>query len=380
VFEGVAPEADLLIVKTTMANSDISEGARWIFARAQNLGRPCVVNLSLGGHLDGHDGRDDLSRALDQLTGPGRLVVAAAGNEGEDAMHARQAVAATGTTAFDIRVEPKSSGLPLPFFVLSGWYSGSGKCRVRVVGSQGQATPWQAVGASTSSTVLGQDQVTVVTSALTAGNTDLQFLVQVRSLAPDQRVQGGAWRLEVRPSSGTPGTLHLWLLRGSAPAQVVRFLTPAFSELIGSPGAASQVVTVASFTSRNSWTNAAGQAQSTGMPLNTVSPFSSPGPRRDGAPKPDVTAPGAMIVSAESAAWAASPAQKARLRVAAGWRVDAGTSMASPFVAGMLACLLKAQPQMTPQQAKAWLKARSRVPGLAAGSHDPKWGFGLLKV
>jgi subtilisin family serine protease len=330
--------------------------------------------------MDGHDGRDDLSRALDPMCGPGRLIVAAAGNEGEDAMHARQAVATSGITAFDIRVEPISSGLSLPAFLLSGWYEGSGRCRVRMVSSLGQATPWQSVGAPVSATMLGQDEVTVATGHATAGNPDLQFLVQVRSRATGQRVQGGTWRVEVRRSSGTPGTLHLWLLRGRASPQAVRFLAPAFSELIGSPGAATEVVTVASFTSRHSWVDVGGRNQATGMPLNTVSPFSSPGPRRDGAPKPDVTAPGAMIVSGESAHWNASAAQQSSTRIAAGWRVDAGTSMASPFIAGTLACLLGQRPQLTPAQAKAWLKARSRVPGQPPGSHDRTWGFGLLKV
>jgi subtilisin family serine protease len=66
--------------------------------------------------------------------------------------------------------------------------------------------------------------------------------------------------------------------------------------------------------------------------------------------------------------------------VAPGFRVNAGTSMATPFISGVIALLLEEQPALNPADAKDFVKQRSRVPGLAAGTHDPKWGFGLLKL
>jgi hypothetical protein len=54
--------------------------------------------------------------------------------------------------------------------------------------------------------------------------------------------------------------------------------------------------------------------------------------------------------------------------------------MATPFITGVIALLLDRQPSLTPAEAKAFLKQRSSVPGVAAGAHDPKWGFGLLKL
>ena len=89
-----------------------------------------------------------------------------------------------------------------------------------------------------------------------------------------------------------------------------------------------------------------------------------------------MAAPGAMIASALSSA---SSVDKSDV-IAQGYRVMAGTSMASPVVTGLLALFLETNPKATPAQAKAWLKKNSAVPDSAAGAHDIKWGYGLIKV
>lgn len=384
--KGVAPEADLLIVKTNFQNSGILEGVRWIFAEAQRLGKPAVVNLSLGGHWDGHDGLDDLCVGLDQECGPGRLVVAAAGNEGRDLIHAKHKVTAAKPALLPIDVAAKSSGMAPQMLVLNGWYDGAGRCDVRVRSSTGAVTPWQGLlstvnGASgTVQHTLGSDMVTVATPENLAPNGARQFMLTIESTMASSPVQGGRWSLEVRRAKGTPGTLHVWLLVQPAelPPTAAQFAptVASASELIGSPGAASMAVTVAAFTSRNAWVDVQGQTQRVGLQADTVADFSSPGPLRTGARKPDVTAPGAMLVSARSSAAKVED----RNLVSQSYMVMAGTSMACPFVTGALALLLQKTPTLTPAQAKQFLKARSRVPGLPAGRFDAKWGFGLFKL
>jgi subtilisin family serine protease len=190
------------------------------------------------------------------------------------------------------------------------------------------------------------------------------------------------WKLEVRRRSGQPGQLHVWLLLppNARPHSAEFFGAGATqSHLIGSPGACSEAVTVASFTTRNHWVDSTGANRAVGMPVNAISDLSNPGPRRDGVLKPDVTAPGAMIVSCLSSASVFSPILAASI-VGPGFKVDAGTSMAAPFVAGVIALLLEHQPALTPAEAKAFLKEHSQIPGAPPGKHDPKWGFGLLTL
>jgi subtilisin family serine protease len=384
-FEGVAPEADIVAVKTNFQNTAIAEGVRWIFSEATRLNRPAVVNLSLGGHGDGHDGLDDLSAAIDQELGPGRIVVAAAGNEGTDAIHSSQRLAANQAAVFSIRVAPNSTGDTPQFFLLNGWYSGAGTCEVRLKSSTGQVTPFQPVltaEPTAQNYLLQNDRATIATPpAASNPNGDHQFFVVVESLFPGLPVQGGVWSLELRRSSGNPGDVHLWLLLPpTAKPTAAEFFGAglSFSHLIGSPGAAGGVITVASFTSRNQWVDSTGVSRAVGLTLNTISDFSSPGPLRDGSLKPDFAAPGAMIASCLSNP-SISP-QIASSIIAAGFRVNAGTSMATPFISGVIALLLEKQPSLTPADAKDFVKQRSRVPGLASGTHDLKWGFGLPKL
>ncbi|MEA5559559.1 S8 family serine peptidase, partial [Nodularia spumigena] len=93
-YMGVAPEADIIFVKGDRSeNSDegFSDddiiGVAFIFEKAAELGKPAVVNLSLGGNYGPRDGTSLSEQFLTQLTGVGKIVVAAAGNEGFDWLH-----------------------------------------------------------------------------------------------------------------------------------------------------------------------------------------------------------------------------------------------------------------------------------------------------
>jgi subtilisin family serine protease len=77
---------------------------------------------------------------------------------------------------------------------------------------------------------------------------------------------------------------------------------------------------------------------------------SSQGPTRDGREKPDVAAPGTDIVAARG--------------FGGGWVAMSGTSMASPYVAGVIGLMLGANPQLTGAQINGILKRTARpLPG-----------------
>ena len=68
----------------------------YIFQKAAALGMDCVVNLSLGSNFGPHDGSDTFSQAISALTGPGRIVVASAGNAQADDIHGKLTTTSPG--------------------------------------------------------------------------------------------------------------------------------------------------------------------------------------------------------------------------------------------------------------------------------------------
>lgn len=377
LYGGIAPDTRYLIVKTNFQTSAIVEGVRWIFSEAEKLGRACVVNLSLGGHFDSHDGEDDTSIGISDECREGRLVVASAGNEGRAPIHARKEVRRGAPTRFDLTVKPGTSPAGTPPLILNGWYGGAAKCEARLHSPTGKKTPWQGLigkDPAAKSYYLGSHKVVISTPGKLAPNGDRQFLLEIFGDA--QSIQEGIWVLEVRLKSGAACAVDVWLVLDPEGPGAAEFMAPVYDTLIGAPGAAHEAVTVASYTSRNQWNDLSGASVSVGLTLHSVSEFSSPGPLRGGRLKPDVTAPGAMIASCFSSDSSVDPNDL----VAGNYRMMAGTSMAAPVVTGLLALFLESNPKATPSAAKAWLKKNSCVPDVDSGMHDIKWGYGLIKV
>ena len=104
------------------------------------------------------------------------------------------------------------------------------------------------------------------------------------------------------------------------------------SDTIGAPSAASKVITV-------------GAGADLGERGFSLARFSSRGPTADGRIKPDLWAPGVRITSA---------------RGGSGYAIVSGTSFATPFVSGVAALMLEANPSLLPGRVKSILMGSSQ--------------------
>jgi subtilisin family serine protease len=372
-YEGVAPEAEMVVVKSDLQDTHIADGIRYIFRVSGT--RPAVVNLSLGGHADAHDGTDPLSEIINQAVGPGRIVCCAAGNEGNDNIHAQSTVAPgqQTTVRFIVTTDKDTPG------VINGWYSGAGSVEVAIESPSGNITPFQAVivGSNPVRTYnLPQGSVRIVTPPVSPSNGDFNFFIEVEHIetALGTVLQQTVWRLHLRNRGMEQARVDMWAVNAETPTLLFTGISAENSIKIGSPGCSASALTVASFTTRTDWIDSDGNVQRVGLAQNDISNFSSSGPLRNGIQKPDVAAPGAMIISARS-----SGGQfPAGFGISTDYVVMAGTSMATPFISGIVALLLERNPQLDPSGVKALLKNASAIPGKAPGSFDAKWGFGLI--
>jgi subtilisin family serine protease len=172
-----------------------------------------------------------------------------------------------------------------------------------------------------------------------------------------------------------------WLAKGADVNTKGKFIGPEAepSMRIGSPGAATSAITVASFTTRNEWLLANGNREDVPLEVDTISNFSSDGPRRDDYPKPDVAAPGAMIISCRSSDYQ----PPSRWAIDSDYTICAGTSIACPFITGIAALLLGRQSKSSEGLDPADLKSILRehcvdAAGNLPGTFDRKWGYGLI--
>jgi subtilisin family serine protease len=375
-YLGVAPKAGIVMVKSDLMTAHIADGVRYIFRVAKELKRPAVANLSLGGHGDSHDGTDSLSMVIDASVGPGRIVCCAAGNEGNDNIHAQAKVKKGSTRTFSAVVAIAQPNQEPPLATVNGWYDGKDLMDVAVVTPSGVQTPFQPVITNASPVkeyTTPNGLVRVMTPGPDPANGDINFFVQIEPKPPSaSTTKPQSWKVRLRGKKVSNGTVDLW----STDETTLQFTGTYVKDSmkVGAPGAATQAITVASFTTRAEWDAMMGSHHDSGLENDTISDFSSEGPRRDGAPKPEVAAPGAMIVSALSSKSPVSPA----ILIDDWNRINAGTSMACPFVAGTVALLLERDKNLDPDGVKKLLADASAIPGKKAGTWDPKWGHGLI--
>jgi subtilisin family serine protease len=100
---------------------------------------------------------------------------------------------------------------------------------------------------------------------------------------------------------------------------------------------------------------------------NRINISSSQGPTRDGRQKPDVAAPGTDIVAAKGFADTGDE-----------WLAQTGTSMASPYVTGVIGLMLAMDHKLTAAQIEAILRRTAKpLPG-ASFEWANDAGFGVI--
>ena len=357
-LRGVAPEAELVVVKTTFYEDTVVDGVRFVFEAAQALGRPAVVNLSLGGHSGSHDGNSLFERMIDALIDrPGRAVVVAAGNEGNRKIHVGAEV--REPTTWHIEVEKTTVTLQL-------WHSGTTSFTTEVRGPGGEtvtALPGSGRWASTSSGGVWIDN-TSLPDPRTLGR---YIYVALTDVAP-----GSTWALTLTPLLGGGGRVDGWIENPSA----AQFREGDTTMTIAEPGNAQRVITVGAYITKTRWTSVSGEQTAEGE-VGALASFSSRGPTRDGRVKPDLVAPGAWIASARSrssspAPWLTLPGGQYAMLL--------GTSMAAPHVTGAVALLFSLRPGLTADEVKDALRAGARADSQVGPVPSTAWGAGKLDL
>lgn len=371
-YVGVAPEADLIIVKYATRrgslgnNPKVADAIRYIASRAAQLSKNCVLNISLGyGMLPG-DGKTRLERTIDKLiagVAPGTAIVASAGNNAKAAIRARGTVPFHGRTELKIEVGNAAKRE----IEIGIWYGRlSAPHRFGLTLTPPSDTPSDEIGPEGGAIL---DFTTGPASGNTASilgevnnpdHAQHSFLV---SLEPGSAacVAKGVWTITLFDRGTGGGTSARPFDADLSKKHGARFANNVLAEsMMDIPATAEKVISVASHVTRVSPTG------STGPATPTIAESSSRGPTPDGRKAPTISAPGEYIFSARPLA----PKQKPYV-------ANAGTSMAAPHVTGAIALMLEAKPTLVNSDIAKILKDTAEKP---AGMDAKMWGGGMLNA
>jgi hypothetical protein len=395
-YPGGAPGADLIVVKggdDVFTGDLLVDGVAYIVERAAALGRPVVVNVSLSGQAGPHDGTTLTEEALDALSGPGRIVVAGAGNAGDHRNTAPEV--ANGPHHAQGRIGVGGHGLViLPYAPTDGpgndavllelWYDGADSLTLRLRSPRGDAVSAATGDSAALSGAGGAAAILNAVDGPSPGNGDHSALIALLDLDANAPPEAGRWEIELVPTAihGT-GEYHLWVTGTTLVASRPPWLEGGASNryLVGIPATADRVLAVGAHVTRHSWLGVEGEANLFPFrePRGDIAYFSSPGPRRDGVQKPDITAPGKVLISAlskDATLWDDFPWLIAADSVHVGLL---GTSMASPQMAAAVAVMLQLEPELTPEEARDALRLSAATDAFVpADLPDPIWGSGKL--
>ena len=389
-YAGMAPAADLLIVKVTsegapahgtqMAESAFqgcySQALDWVIGKANLVGEPVVALINSGTQWGPIDGTSALSQKIDQDFGsnePGRVYVEASGDEGTLPNHAGTDYTASGPITVNIsKIGNATSYLQI-------WYTGSQPANITMTfADDGAVVGPVGPGGSASS-----DGITIFQY-----NPGQQFYPWTSS-GPDRAVwiqvegHSGVGTLQIQGTQ--PGSGHADFYSDATP--VISFTDHLVAGRLSDYSSSSSAIVTGCYNLRTSWVDIDGNPQSLTSQgsVGQLWTFSSGGPTRDGRIPPaggvDLTTPGGNVFAAyaQNSYW--ETFRSNLVQDGGGWYGrQSATSGASPITAGAVALLLEMNPGLTEQSIKTILHNTSISDSFTGATPNSMWGLGKLGV
>lgn len=393
---GIATDADIVLVSynsTNMYTGDntaIIDGIKYIFDYAESVGKPCVINMSLGSTWGPHDGTSTFDRLADELQGPGRLLVGSCGNSGGTKYHASKTFEGnkpdTLATFFDFNYVDANygtvevwcdPGMDITFVPIV--YNVSENKLRSYEPAQFNASQCDDRMYNFDSKVDGAWGALSVEGEISPVNGKTHLII-----SPNYSLTEGYDRGFYLISSN-PGTIHLWT--DAYTTSLSNFGRTGYvdgddhSSMDELGGTGKRIISVGAYVTRDHCTKY-GIPSFSGETNDALASFSSQGPTPDGRVKPDITAPGTYIISSLSSYYSGSKIRYSKFTWN-GREYDfgymQGTSMASPFMTGVMATWLQAFPNMTPEYAREILQKTARHDSFT-GDVTPsnQWGYGKI--
>lgn len=406
-FYGVATGADIAVACGSFESVNCIQAAELVNQYAKSEGKPVVLNMSLGHNIGPHDGTTALNTALASL-GKEMIICLSAGNEGADNISLSKTFTASDKTmktflssasavsnstidiwssdskpvAVSIRCVNRSTG------GVSYTFTVEPTADTKFIGGSNYTNYSNVFYDKALDTAFGSSALIGYSAAVNALNNRYEVLLSITlgqgaggsAVSPALVVEGEAG---VTVNAYTNGLA----LRSNG---ISGYLDGNPDASISDLACGDNVLVVGSYTNRTQVPTLGGIGTYNAKE-GDISSFSSYGKTFGGRQLPDIAGPGEGMVSSYSYYYtqkvlAANPNLTAKSISSAIYEHDgrasywydmSGTSMSSPFVAGVMALWLQADPTLTIGDVKEILKATAKQDEFTAAAPH-RFGYGKI--
>jgi subtilisin family serine protease len=355
-YVGVAPEADLVVVKlgtqqhSFAATDHVVDAIDYVRATAAGYEQRAVVNVSQGAQIGSHDQHDQIERDLAKRFGsdPDCIVVTSAGNTGMECQHARALVSDGAFVDFVIEVPPYGG----PSVVADIWYDLSDQYDVEVIDTSANSSG--PINGTSFARGQLQDLWTVAGTPNKASTFASRIVVSLLTVSGTGNVRDGWWTIRVygkHTPSGRP--IDVWLERGWEQPRFRSFVDRTCT--VTAPAACPGVIAVSGY--------------DLSPTLGTFDHESGLAPDRRGNGLTMIAAPGRPVTAPTAAGHSVALHHPV-----------CGTSFAAAHVSGAIALMLQAAPSLSRNDVLECLTAQARLDGDTAAGPAEGWGAGKLDI
>ena len=413
-YVGMAPNSDLIIVAFNFCRPFLStfvDAVDFIFKKADAMGKPCVINASLGAYWGSHDGKDPAGLMIDYLLEErtGRSLVAAAGNSGNLAYHLGYDV--TEDTSFTwFTYNDDFDDLYFDFWAdtqdFNDVYFAIGVEEPAIWSELNRSNFFNVLNDYTFNTSGGITSASInYTQNDTFGNwlgtvATTIYLAQGRynievNIDPLNRfhywsfITTGSGRIDGW-NSAIPGlAIYASDMVSTIPPDSVRpdivnyKLPDATGNIVSSFQCSEKVITVGNYTNRKMYPDC-----NSNMVTNAATPgeiffTSSRGPNRKGIIKPDISATGDYTMATGDSTQITllqGSGQGERVGYCCKYNRNGGTSMASPVVTGIVALYLEKNPNAGWEEIKQAITRTAKIDGFTGAVPNNTYGYGKVQA
>lgn len=405
--KGMAPEAEIIFVETDFNKPNwtltVADACDFIFSVADSLGKPAVINLSVGSSLGSHDGTDPAGELMALLVKEkrGRIIIGAAGNSGDRPPFHAQNIISSDTSFIWFKNNPAATlGQNTVFFDL--WSDINDAQFKYSFGANRNAPSYEDV-ASTEYRFAQLNVGTPIFDTLYNENGDRIATIEIYTeyQANNFHLQGFFSKVDstdylFRFSTTGVGKYDLWSGKEMGLNDIVRSI-PTVAEyppianyvmpdsaqsLVSSWNCSPDIISVANIRNRYRYLDSNGDYyyHADNTTAGDVAKSSSRGPSRAGVIKPDIAAAGEMSLSSAPLFVVTDPAYAPSLDAGSYHMRNNGTSMASPVVAGIAALYLERCPNSSIDEFKADLFGTAYSDNFTGSTPNNRVGYGKINA